>query len=195
MISRLQGTLLSRGETAVEIATSAGVVYEVQVPLSVAERLPRVGEPVELRTLQVVREDSVDLCGFVDANERKLFEALLTVSRVGVKVALAALSTYSAPRLARAIADKEIAALAQIPTVGKKTAERIALELADRVEQMGIAGEAAAADGQGGPREAVQALVALGMSFQDADRAVRTAMGDDSDVDTQELIRRALSAT
>lgn len=193
MISRLRGTIVSRGEYGVEVATSGGVVYEVEVPLSVAERLPRVGEPVELRTVQVVREDRIGLYGFLDAEERRLFQTVLGASGVGAKVAVAMLSTYSAPRLARALAEKDIPALVQIPSVGKKTAERIALELSDKVRDLGLH-EGVLAEGEGGVHEAVQALVALGMSFVEADQAVRAAMGDDAGLETGELVRRALAA-
>ena len=102
MISRLRGTLLSRNEMGIEIATSSGVVYEVDVALSVAERLPHIGEEVELRTAQVVREDLIALYGFLDAGERRLFQTLLGVSGVGARLALAMLSVYPAPRLAPA---------------------------------------------------------------------------------------------
>lgn len=184
---------MSRSEAGVEVATSGGVVYEVEVPLTVAERLPRVGEPVELRTVQVVREDRVGLYGFLDADERRLFQTVLGATGIGAKVAVAMLSTYSASRLARVLAEKDIAALVQIPNVGKKTAERIALELADKVKNLGLH-EGVLAVAEGGAREAVQALVALGMSFSEADQAVRAAMGDDADVETDELVRRALAA-
>jgi holliday junction DNA helicase RuvA len=193
LISRLRGTIVSRSEAGVEVATSGGVVYEVEVPLTVAERLPRVGEPVELRTVQVVREDRVGLYGFLDADERRLFQTVLGATGIGAKVAVAMLSTYSASRLARVLAEKDIAALVQIPNVGKKTAERIALELADKVKNLGLH-EGVLSEAEGGAREAVQALVALGMSFSEADQAVRAAMGDDAEVETDELVRRALAA-
>lgn len=174
------------------MATSGGVVYEVEVPLSVAERLPRVGERIELRTVQVVREDRVGLYGFLDADERRLFQTVLSASGVGAKVAVAMLSTYSASRLARILAEKDIAALVQIPNIGKKTAERIALDLADKVKNLGLH-EGALAEAGGGVQEAVRALMALGMSFPEADQAVRAALNDDAELGTDELVRRALA--
>ncbi len=193
MISRLRGTLLTRRGMGVEIATSGGVVYEVDVPLSVVERLPAVGEEIELRTVQVVREDLIALYGFLETGERELFETLLGASGVGARLALAMLSTFSATRLSRALAEKDVAALVQIPGVGKKTAERLALELADRVQDLELAPESAPPEAPGGAHKAVQALVALGMSFQDADQAVRSALEDGAPLETGELIRTALA--
>ena len=198
MISRLKGTLISRELDHVEVETTGGVVYEVQIPLSILERLPRPPAPdFEIRTLQVVREDSDTLYGFLEPFERELFSRLLGASGVGPKVALAMLSTYSASRLAQALAEKDVNALKQVSGVGKKTAERIVLELADRVEDLAV--EAAAGpDGTGGgagpgAQEAVGALVALGYSFVDADAAVRHALADGETTGIDELVRRALA--
>ena len=193
MISRLRGTLLSRNKMGIEIATSSGVVYAVDVPLSVAERLPNVGEEVELRTAQVVREDLIALYGFLDAGERRLFQTLLSVSGVGAKLALAMLSVYPAPRLARALAEKDVGALVQVPGVGRKTAERLALELADRVQDLDVGGEVTPEGVPRGAHDAVQALVSLGMSFQDADRAVRRTLEGDAGLEMADLVRKALA--
>jgi Holliday junction DNA helicase RuvA len=192
VISRVRGKLLSRRELGVEVATEGGVVYEVEVPLTVVARLPAVGEPVELRTVQIVREDSVALYGFLDADERRLFQALLGATGVGAKLALAMLSTYSAPRLVRALSERDLPALVQVPGVGKKTAERLVVELADRVEHLGIEQDTMRAGGVGA-HEAARALVALGMSFQDAERAVQEALEDGKGLAPDELVRRALA--
>ncbi|MDG2283361.1 MAG: Holliday junction ATP-dependent DNA helicase RuvA, partial [Longimicrobiales bacterium] len=138
MISRLQGTLLAREGERVELETNGGVVYEVEVPLTVLERLPVPGGALALRTVQVVTETSVALYGFIDAHERALFQRLLTASGVGAKVALAMMSTYSAERLARALVEKDTVALQQISGIGKKKAEKIALDLADKVADLAI---------------------------------------------------------
>lgn len=194
MISRLRGTLLSRDPDGVEVETPGGVVYEVEVPTTVFERLPAVDQPVELRTLQIVREDSVALYGFITAGERTLFQRLLSASGVGPKVALAMLSTYSADRLARALVEKDVAALTRVSGVGKKTAERLALDLADKVTDLALSpGPAAVAGGAPGVQEAVAALVALGYSFADADTAVRAALAQGEAESADVLIRRALS--
>ncbi len=193
MISRLKGTLLARELASVEVETAGGVVYEVEVPFTVQERLPPVGGSVELRTVQVVREDSVALYGFVEAHERDLFQRLLTASGVGARLALAMLSTYSARRLARALAEKDLAALTQITGVGKKTAERLALELSERVRDLALIPEGAP-EAPPALEEAMSALVALGFSFSSADAAVRKALREEGEGATAEaLIRRALA--
>ena len=194
MISRLRGILVSRDPSGVEVETSGGVVYEAEVPTTVLERLPAEGDPVELRTVQVVREDSVALYGFLSSGERTLFRRLLTASGVGPKVALAMLSTYTAERLARALAEKDVPALQRVSGVGKKTAERLALELADKVGDLALTpGPGPGAGGPAGVQEAVAALVALGYGFAEADEAVRAVLAQ-GDVDSADsLIRRALA--
>lgn len=173
--------------------TPSGVVYEVDVPTTVLHRLPAVGERVQLRTLQVVREDSVALYGFLDGGERRLFQRLLGASGVGPRLAVAMMSAYTAPRLAQALVEKDVTALRQVAGVGKKTAERLALELADKVADLALP---ETGEGSGGGRvaqEAVAALVALGYDFASADRAVRAAL-EAGEVETADaLIRRALS--
>ena len=195
MISRLQGKLLSRDAACVEVETSGGVVYEVEVPITVLQGLPSPGGSVELRTRQVVTENSIALYGFSNAHERLLFQRLLTATGVGAKLALAMMSTYSAERLARALVEKDSTALQQVSGIGKKKAEKIALDLADKVADLAIV--TPVVDGvTGGARGAVQALVILGYSFSVADTAVRAVLEEDGVPDsTEELVRRALSAT
>ena len=194
MISRLKGILLTRDAESVEVETPGGVVYEVEVPLTALERLPEPGSTVELRTVQVVTESSVALYGFIDDLERTLFQRLLTASGVGGKLALAMMSAYRADRLARALVEKDLAALQQVSGVGRKKAEKIALELADKVTDLAVSGPSPEVGTRGkGAQEAVQALVALGYSFSDADRAVRRVLQADASVSTDELIRRALA--
>ena len=194
MISRLRGQLLSRdAEGVVEVETAGGVVYEAEVPLTVLQRIPDPGSSIELRTLQVVRDDSVALFGFLGTGERELFRRLMVVKGVGPKLALKLLSAYAAPRLARALAEKEVSALQQVSGVGKKTAERLILELWDKVGDLAMEGPG----GAGVPtppiaQEAVSALVALGYSFADADAVVRRVLEDGGTESAEELIRKAL---
>jgi len=193
VISRLRGTLLTRDMDRIEVETGGGVVYEVEVPLTVLQRLPQPGSAIEIRTLQVVTETSAALYGFLAPHERTLFQRLLSASGIGAKVALAMLSTFSAERLARALLEKDTTALQQVSGIGRKKAEKIALELADKVADLAIAipTEPGAASGA---QEAVKALVALGYSFADADDAVRAVLEDGAGEQTEELIRRALAA-
>ena len=194
MISRLRGQLLSRdAEGVIEVETAGGVVYEAEVPLTVLQRIPNPGSSIELRTLQVVRDDSVALFGFLGTGERELFRRLMVVKGVGPKLALKLLSAYAAPQLARALAEKEVGALQQVSGVGRKTAERLALELWDKVADLAMEGPG----GGGAPtpplaQEAVAALVALGYNFADADTAVRRVLENGGAESVEELIRKAL---
>ncbi len=196
MISRLKGVLVTRDTDGVEIETAGGVVYEVGVPLTVLQRLPKPGNAVELRTVQVVTDNSVALYGFIDAVERTLFQRLLTASGVGGKLALALMSAYRADRLARALVEKDLAALQQVSGVGRKKAEKLVIELADKVADLAVTfpGGGAGAPGGVGAQEAVKALVVLGYTFSDADQAVRRALEDGASGGTaDEIIRKALS--
>lgn len=194
MISRLKGTLLTSEPDRVEVETPGGVVYEVAVPRSVVERLPPTGAEVEIRTFQVVRDDSVALYGFLEPAERELFSRLMGASGVGPKLAVAMLSTFAAPRLARALAEKDANALKQVSGVGKKTAERLIVELADKVQDLAVAPPSDEAEDAGPTREAVSALVSLGYSFSEADEAVRKVVEEgDAPETSEELIREALA--
>lgn len=186
---------MARDLDRVEVETSGGVVYEIEVPLTILDRLPLPPSTgFEIRTLHVVREDSATLYGFVEAHERELFRRLLGATGVGPKVALAMLSTYTAPRLARALAERDVNALKQVSGVGKKTAERIVLELADRVQDLAVTPAGGMPGEAPGAQEAVAALVTLGYAFAEADAAVRRVLEDGGAQSTEELIKRALAA-
>lgn len=173
--------------------TSGGVAYEIEVPLSVYERLPREGADVELRTLQVVREDGITLYGFLDAGERAVFTRLLTASGVGPRLALNMLSTLPPDRLIRAILEKDIATLRQIPGLGAKKAEKLAVELADRVDDLAAVRTVGVPEGRTA-EAAVAALVALGYSQPEAAGAVRRAIDAEGPAaEAERLIRVALS--
>ncbi len=194
MISRLHGVLLEQDMDSVEVETAGGVVYEVHVPATVAGRLPPPGSQVRLRTVQVVRDDSIALYGFLEAHERDMFQRLLGTTGVGAKLAREMLSTYSARRLAQALANKETAVLTRVSGVGKKTAELLILRLSDKVRDLALTPDSGGAAPRGA-REAVNALVALGYSFAQADEAVRGVVDGgkaEDEMKTEELIRRAL---
>lgn len=194
MISRIRGILLRRELGIAEVMTSGGVAYELQIPLTVFERLPREGAEVELRTYQVVREDAVELFGFMDDAERAVFARLLTASGVGPRLAVSILSTMPPDRVVRAIVDKDIAALRRIPGLGTKKAERLALELADRLDDIAVAAAGGTRSGGAGFEEAVAALVALGYSNADAASAVRRVMDEQGALAPIDLIKYALAA-
>lgn len=181
-----------------EIATPGGIVFEVEVPLTVSVRLPEIGSEVELRTLQIQREDASVLYGFLEPLERALFVMLLSVSKVGGKLALKILSTYPGHRLGRALVEKDVAALVQVSGVGKKLAERLVLELADSVGDVlgafGAPPTGEEAEVAAPAQAAVQALVALGMPFAAADAAVRRVLDGDESRSTEELVRLALAS-
>jgi holliday junction DNA helicase RuvA len=192
MISRLRGILQRRDPGLIEVMTPGGVGYELEIPLSVFEKLPRVGQEVELRTHQVVREDDLMLFGFLQEGERELFGRLLGASGVGPRLALALMSTLTPAALVRAITDRDVTTLVRVPGVGRKTAERLALELADKLEGLALATSPSLRGAAA--QEAVGALVALGYGSMDAGTAVRRAVDEEGpDADARTLIRKALA--
>lgn len=193
MISRVQGTLLRRETDAVEVMTAGGIAYEIRIPLSVYERLPRTGEDVELYTYQVVREDALTLYGFADPGERSVFARLLAASGVGPRLAQSMLSHLPADALVRAISERDTDALRQVPGIGKKTAERLSLDLADRLDDLAVAA-ASPSPASRAAEEAIGALVALGYSTADAGKAVRSTLEDADDaLEGPALIKAALT--
>ena len=198
MISRIQGTLVAQGLDRIEVMTTGGVGYEVLVPLSVVETLPRAGGEVALHIAQVIREDAWSLYGFATAEERRLFQRLMGTTGVGPALAMNLLSTLTGARLIRAVREGDLATLTQVPRVGKKLAERLVLELRDKLEGGEVAAGVSSERGGpvGGPgSDAVRALVALGYQQGDAERAVRRALEEGpKDESTAELIRRSLAA-
>ena len=195
MISRVRGRLVGLDVDRVEVETVAGVVYEVHVPLTVFNRLPARGEDLELLTAYIVRDDTPSLYGFLETRERVLFSRLLTVQKVGPRLALAMMSAYRAGRLARAIAEQDAKVLIRVSGLGKKTAERVILELSDKVRDIAVTEEGDAPD-TGVAAEAVAALVSLGYSFSAADEAVREASRDGGagpTESTEALVRRVLA--
>lgn len=190
MIASISGRLVTKRADRVLVQTAGGVGYEVVVPLGVMERLPAAGETVTLATELVVREDGWSLYGFLETAEQQLFQRLLTVSGVGPRIAVALLSTLGAERGARAIQKKDIAALSSVSGIGKKLAERLALELGDKLGELG---SAAVAPVSGPAGAALTALERLGYGAAEAERALRQALtGDGESADTEVLVRRAL---
>ena len=175
-----------------------GVGYELHVPMTTLFQLPELGAEVALVTHFVVREDAQLLYGFIEEADRSLFRQLIRVSGVGPKLALAILSGMDAPSFARCVQRDDISSLIALPGVGKKTAERLLVEMRDKLQGW----MAEHAQGQGGvalaPRtnivgDAEEALISLGYKPQEASRMV-AAVNDDSAADSEELIRRALKS-
>lgn len=194
MIGRLRGTLISRRPPWV-LVDVGGVGYEVQVPLSTSYQLPGVGETVVLVTHHLVREDAAELYGFIDDKQRGLFRDLLKVSGIGAKIALAVLSGMEPDEFARLIHAGDAKALTRIPGIGKKTAERMLVELRDRIDKplggVPVAGNAPPPEGDA-RSEALVALQQLGYKQSEAEKLVTKVGGDDDPAEV--IIRKALRA-
>lgn len=193
MISLVTGTLVTKDLDRVEILTSGGVGYELAVPLGTYETLPRAGENVSLHTYLVVREDEWQLYGFATAVERRVFRRLLGATGVGPALALGMLSTLSAERVVRAIREKDVATLQLVPRVGRKKAEQMILDLADKLHDLGAQDGTPRPEGAGAD-DAIRALVSLGYAAGDAEQAVRRAIETlAKPAAAPELIRAALA--
>ena len=194
MIGRLRGILV-RKEPPSLMLDVAGVGYELEAPMTTFYDLPAVGETVALYTHLVVREDAHLLYGFSQEAQRCLFRDLLKVNGVGPRVALAILSGLPDQEFAHCVAGEDVARLTQVPGIGRKTAERLIVEMRDKLSsdmEAGITGSRSAdsAPGNDPVGEAVSALVALGYKPQEASRAVRRLPTKDQNA--EEIIRQAL---
>lgn len=184
MIAFLEGRVAEKAGDHVVLAVS-GVGYEIRVPAQTLAKLPPPGKQAHLFTRLQVRDEAMVLYGFSSADERSLFDHLITVTGVGPKVALAVLSILSPDTLRRAVASGDVAALTLVPGVGKKVAGRILLDLKDRI---GLGGDTAPT----GPlAEVREALLALGLSAQEA-RDALSALAPDGDRPVEDLLRDAL---
>lgn len=197
MIARLEGTLISR-EVGGVVVDAGGLGYEVEVPLSTLAALPEPGAKVVLTTHLVVREDAHQLFGFLNRRDRDLFRRLIRVNGIGARLALAMLSTYAGDELAGLISGSDVAGLSKVPGIGKRTAERIVLELGERLGELGFApaapgGEAAPAAPAAMDGEALAALEALGYPRASAEKMVAAVRDQADSVET--LVRLALRAT
>jgi holliday junction DNA helicase RuvA len=190
MIGSVRGRIAAKTPPQLTVEVG-GVGYELEAPLSTYFHLPAVGEEVRLLTHLVVREDAHVLYAFATEEERRLFRSLIRVSGVGPKIALALLSGISATAFAECVQREDIAALTRVPGVGRKTAERLIVEMRDRLAAPQMPGGAAAgAAATSAESEAYGALVALGYRPAEAARLLKAAgPGTHS---TEELIRRAL---
>ncbi|MEH6628104.1 MAG: Holliday junction branch migration protein RuvA [Motiliproteus sp.] len=200
MIGRIRGELLEKSPPVL-IVDVQGVGYEIEAPMSTFYCLPELGKVVVLHTHFVVREDAQLLYGFHSRQERTMFRTLIKINGVGPKLALTILSGIEANELARCVSQDDTAALVRLPGVGKKTAERLIVEMRDKLtDWMPEAPFSLEASGQGGAvvsandgrQEAESALIALGYKPAQASKAISQAFKDLGDADTENLIRQAL---
>lgn len=198
MIGRLRGMLISKQPPALLLDVN-GVGYEVEAPMSTFYQLPETGNEVILHTHLIVREDAQQLCGFATENERSMFRALIRINGVGAKLALAILSGMSAEEFARCIHDNDTAGLTRLPGVGKKTAERLIVEMKDRLSDWqtdSMSAPAVSSVGGNAPsdngREAVSALIALGYKPQEASKMVSSI--DTENMSSEDIIKAALKS-
>ena len=200
MIGSIRGRLVQK-QAPLILVEVGGVGYELQVPMTTLFQLPAVGAEVSLVTHFVVREDAQSLYGFIEEGDRSVFRQLIKVSGVGPKLALTILSGMAARSFAGCVERDDISALIALPGVGRKTAERLLVEMRDKLKDWLLGGEPVTA--AEGPAEmapladraadAEGALISLGYKPQEAGRMV-AAVNDDGVTDSEELIRRALKA-
>ena len=198
MIGRISGKVLEKTPPYILVDVQ-GVGYELEAPVSTFARLPEIGQPVTLHTHLIVREDAHVLCGFISEEERRLFRYLIKVNSVGAKLALGILSGMSANDFVRCVQDKDTTALTRLPGVGKKTAERLIIEMRDRLADIDVPAslgsvnkESVTAAGSDAARDAISALVSLGYKPQEASRLLQHV--DTEGQDSEAIIKAALKA-
>lgn len=193
MIASVRGTVLSIGldHAVVEVGGLGYAVYATPATLAGLRR----GEEARLATALIVREESLTLYGFADEEARDLFVLLQTASGVGPRLALATLAVLQPEQLCHALADGNLTTLTQVPGIGKKSAERLVLELRDKVGALAGSGEAPSTSGDQGRlrSEVAEALVGLGFSAKQADQSVEAVLASGADGDTSSVLRRALA--
>ena len=200
MIGQIRGTLIARQAPEI-LVDVGGIGYEIQVPMTTLYQLPELGQPVTLLTHFVVREDAQQLFGFAESADRRLFRELIKVSGVGPRLALTLLSGMDAADFARCLQRDDVAALVALPGVGRKTAERLLVEMRDKagdwLDELSPESAAQAETGKAGAQshdqraEAEQALVALGYKLTEAAKLIAAADAA-PETPSEELIRRAL---
>lgn len=197
MIASLRGTLVERGEGSC-VVDCGGVGYLVSVSSHTLAGLPDVGASVRLRTRQIVREDAVQLFGFAEEEEARLFDLLIGVNGVGPRLALAALSGLQPAALARAIREEHIAAIVAVPGIGRKTAERLVVELRDKLDFLAAGTAAPRAMAGVLPRserfaDAASALVTLGFTPAHVQETLRNLGPEAEGLELEDIVRRALT--
>ena len=196
MIAHLKGQLIQKSPISLVVDVQ-GIGYEVFIPLTIYYELPECGTEVSLYIHTRIREDSLKLFGFVKEADKQMFELLTRISKVGPKIALAFLSGMTAQELTQAVFNDDISTLSAIPGVGRKTAERLALELKDKLSELNLQPETATATadtpGGGIKDDAVSALVNLGYKKAQAEQALKKIWRDEAKPSLEELIRDSLN--
>lgn len=196
MIAFLSGKLLEKHANTV-IVDVGGVGYEVTIPLSTFYELGEIGTDVELRIYTHVREDAIQLFGFKTTRERDLYLKLISVQGIGAKSGITMLSGMNADEIVSAIRSNDLGRLTAIPGVGRKTAERLVIELRDKVGELAVAAGAAASISADGPTDivfddALSALINLGYQKAAAERALKKVVQEGTEMSVQKLLRRSL---
>lgn len=193
MIGRLTGVLAGKQPPGLLVDVN-GVGYELESPMSTFYELPPVGDPIQLLTHLIVKDDGHYLYGFLRPAERELFRSLLRISGVGAKLALAILSGVSVQEFTDLVHHGDVAALKRVPGIGQKTAERLILEMRDRLDKLPSSDPAATDTGSAGARgsaaEAIEALIALGYKPPEASRLIKKVA--QPELSTEQVIRLAL---
>jgi holliday junction DNA helicase RuvA len=191
MIASIRGEVL---DVALDHAVieASGVGYRINATPSTLSTLRR-GTEARLVTAMIVREDSMTLYGFADADARDLFTTLLSVSGVGPKIALATLAVHDAPALRQALADSDVTALTRVPGIGKRSAERMVLELRDKVGTVGAAVALPSVNGHAVRGPVVEALVGLGFALKQAEEATDKVLANEPEATQSTALRSALS--
>jgi Holliday junction DNA helicase RuvA len=201
MIAHLSGTLLAKQATTV-IIDVGGVGYEVTIPLSTLYELDDTGANIQLRIYTHVREEALQLYGFKTTRERELFLRLISVSGIGPKLGIAMISVMSADDIIAAIRTNNLARLTSIPGIGRKTAERLVIELRDKITALSspaLEEQFAAQSGAGAPatedamrEDALSALLNFGYQKAAAEKAINAAIQEDGDLSVELILRRSL---
>ena len=191
MIASIRGEVLDVALDHV-VVEACGVGYRVNATPSTLATL-RTGSEARLITAMIVREDSMTLYGFVDSDSRDLFQTLLSVSGVGPRLAMATLAVHEAPALRQVLADGDVAALTRVPGIGKRSAERMVLELRDKVGAVYATVGAPVINGHGVRGPVVEALVGLGFAARQAEEATDAVLAGDDAATTSSALRAALS--
>jgi len=197
VIGRIRGTLVDKKPPEIQIDV-AGICYEVQVPMSTLYQLPELGKELTLHTHFVVREDAQLLYGFFEEQDKSMFRSLIKINGVGPKMALGILSSMQANEFVRAVRGNDINAMVKMPGIGKKTAERLLIEMRDRLKDWGDdteAGSTQAPVSASITNDAETALVSLGYKPQQAAHAIAAVLKANPEITgSEELIRRSLKS-